>query len=58
MNMAIRSIHLIESEIDEWIMAYLNTFLDAPDLRIATRWHGTYAGTRPSLSWCFTRRRG
>jgi hypothetical protein len=21
----------------------LNSFLDAPDLRIATRWHGTYA---------------
>lgn len=29
-------------EIDEWIKAYLHTFLDAPDLRIATRWHGMY----------------
>lgn len=32
-----------KAEIDELILAYLNTFLDAPDLRIASRWHGTYA---------------
>ncbi len=32
-----------KTQIDEWVMAYLNTFLDAPDLRIASRWHGTYA---------------
>jgi D-hydroxyproline dehydrogenase subunit beta len=32
-----------KAEIDEWILSYLNSFLDAPDLRIATRWHGTYA---------------
>ncbi len=25
-----------KTEIDEWILTYLNTFLDAPDLRIAT----------------------
>jgi D-hydroxyproline dehydrogenase subunit beta len=31
-----------KTQIDEWIMAYLNTFLDAPELRIASRWHGTY----------------
>jgi FAD dependent oxidoreductase TIGR03364 len=32
-----------KSEIDEWILGYLTTFLDVPDLRIASRWHGTYA---------------
>ena len=31
-----------KTEIDEWILGYLKTFLDAPDLRIASRWHGTY----------------
>ena len=30
-------------EIDEWVLGYLRTFLDAPGLRIAARWHGTYA---------------
>jgi D-hydroxyproline dehydrogenase subunit beta len=29
-------------EIDDWIVGYLHTFLEVPDLRIATRWHGTY----------------
>ena len=29
-------------EIDERVLDYLNTFLDAPGLRIASRWHGTY----------------
>lgn len=30
-------------EIDELILVYLGTFLNAPGLRIAARWHGTYA---------------
>jgi FAD dependent oxidoreductase TIGR03364 len=30
-------------EIDDLILAYLGTFLAAPDLRISSRWHGTYA---------------
>jgi D-hydroxyproline dehydrogenase subunit beta len=30
------------AEIDDWILAYLKTFLDAHKLRIAARWHGTY----------------
>jgi FAD dependent oxidoreductase TIGR03364 len=30
-------------EIDDLILAYLETFLSAPNLRIASRWHGTYA---------------
>jgi FAD dependent oxidoreductase TIGR03364 len=32
-----------KAEIDEWVLAYLKTFLDARDLRIASHWHGTYA---------------
>jgi hypothetical protein len=28
--------------IDELILAYLKTFLRAPDLTVAARWHGTY----------------
>jgi FAD dependent oxidoreductase TIGR03364 len=31
-----------KAEIDEWVLGYLSTFLDAPGLRIASRWHGTY----------------
>ena len=31
-----------KTEIDEWIISYLKTFLDVPHLRIASRWHGTY----------------
>jgi FAD dependent oxidoreductase TIGR03364 len=31
-----------KTEIDECILGYLNTFLEAPDLRIASRWHGAY----------------
>jgi FAD dependent oxidoreductase TIGR03364 len=30
-------------EIEERILAYMGTFLAAPDLRIASRWHGIYA---------------
>lgn len=30
-------------EIDQLILAYLDTFLDAPEVRIAARWHGIYA---------------
>jgi FAD dependent oxidoreductase TIGR03364 len=29
-------------EIDDLILAYLRTFLSAPELRIAARWHGSY----------------
>jgi FAD dependent oxidoreductase TIGR03364 len=32
-----------KAEIDEYILDYLNTFVDVPSLRIAARWHGTYA---------------
>jgi FAD dependent oxidoreductase TIGR03364 len=32
-----------KSEIDDLILRYLHSFLNAPDLRIAARWHGTYA---------------
>jgi FAD dependent oxidoreductase TIGR03364 len=31
-----------KTEVDECVLAYLKTFLDAPDIRIAARWHGTY----------------
>lgn len=37
-------------EIDRLILDYLNTFLDAPDLQIAARWHGIYA-KHPSDSY-------
>ncbi len=30
-------------EIERLILEYLKTFLDAPELRIAARWHGIYA---------------
>jgi FAD dependent oxidoreductase TIGR03364 len=32
-----------KSEIDELILSYLGTFLDAPVLKIASRWHGLYS---------------
>ncbi len=31
-----------KDEIDEWILGYLKTFVDARDVRIASRWAGTY----------------
>jgi len=31
-----------KDEIDQWVLGYLKTFLDARDLRIASRWSGTY----------------
>jgi D-hydroxyproline dehydrogenase subunit beta len=31
-----------KAEIDDLVLEYLATFLDAPPLRIASRWHGTY----------------
>jgi FAD dependent oxidoreductase TIGR03364 len=31
-----------KQEIDDLILEYLRTFLDAPGLRIAARWHGVY----------------
>lgn len=34
-------------EIDELILNYLHTFLDVPDLKIAARWHGSYAKRPP-----------
>jgi D-hydroxyproline dehydrogenase subunit beta len=40
-----------KAEIDDWVLGYLKTFLNAPGLRIASRWHGTYAKhpTKPYL---------
>jgi D-hydroxyproline dehydrogenase subunit beta len=32
--------------IDQLILDYLHTFLDAPDLHVAARWHGIYAKHR------------
>ncbi len=32
-----------KTEIDDIILGYLGTFLSAPELRIASRWHGVYA---------------
>ncbi len=32
-----------KAEIDDLVLDYLSTFLDVPGLRIASRWHGTYA---------------
>jgi D-hydroxyproline dehydrogenase subunit beta len=31
-----------KAEIDDLVLEYLATFLEAPPLRIASRWHGTY----------------
>ncbi len=31
------------AEIERWILDYLGGFLEVPDLRIESRWHGTYA---------------
>jgi D-hydroxyproline dehydrogenase subunit beta len=38
-------------EIDDLILRYLHTFLAAPDLQIAARWHGLYVklATEPYL---------
>lgn len=32
-----------KTEIDALVLGYLGTFLDAPGLKIASRWHGVYA---------------
>jgi len=32
-----------KGKIEDLILGYLNTFLRVPELRIASRWHGTYA---------------
>ena len=32
-----------KADIEEWILEYLKTFLQVPGLRVASRWHGTYA---------------
>ena len=37
-------------EIDLLILDYLQTFLEAPNLKIASRWHGVYA-KHPDLNW-------
>ena len=42
-NTATRSSPFDKARIDELILGYLATFLDAPGLRVAARWHGTYA---------------
>lgn len=39
-----------KTEVDEYILDYLKTFVDAPGLRIASRWHGTYA-KHPTLPY-------
>jgi len=36
--------------IDDLVLAYLRTFLAAPDFRIAARWHGTYV-KHANWSW-------
>src|SRR5262249_130406 len=37
--------------IDDRILAYLGTFLDAPALRITARWHGTYCRHASEPFW-------
>ena len=32
-----------KADIEEWILDYLKSFLSVSGLRIASRWHGTYA---------------
>jgi len=39
-----------KTEIDEYILDYLKTFIDVPSLRIGSRWHGTYA-KHPTLPY-------
>lgn len=39
-----------KEEIDAIILRYLTSFLQAPDLRIASRWHGVYA-KHPDLTY-------
>jgi FAD dependent oxidoreductase TIGR03364 len=43
-----------QSTIDELILDYLRTFLVAPTLRIASRWHGTYV-KHPSAAYVVIR---
>jgi hypothetical protein len=40
--------------IEELILSYLHTFLNVPGLRIAARWHGTYA-KHPTEPYWLTR---
>ncbi len=42
-----------KSEIDALIMRYLRSFLKAPNLAIAERWHGVYAKhpSQPYIAW-------
>jgi FAD dependent oxidoreductase TIGR03364 len=37
-------------EIDELVLAYLRTFLAAPEFRVAARWHGIYV-KHPTRPW-------
>jgi FAD dependent oxidoreductase TIGR03364 len=41
-----------KSVIDDMILAYLRTFLAAPDFHVAERWHGVYVKYRDQLWWC------
>jgi FAD dependent oxidoreductase TIGR03364 len=43
-----------KQEIDDLILSYLRTFLDAPDLRVASRWHGVYV-KHPSEAYLVVR---
>jgi D-hydroxyproline dehydrogenase subunit beta len=43
-----------KAEIDDLVLEYLATFLDAPPLRIASRWHGTYV-KHPSAHFALAR---
>ncbi len=37
--------------IDDWILDYLNTFLQTPEIRIEQRWHGIYAKHPTQAYW-------
>lgn len=39
-----------KEEIDEMVLRYLNGFLELPQMRIASRWHGIYI-KHPTLPW-------
>jgi FAD dependent oxidoreductase TIGR03364 len=39
-----------KQEIEDIILGYLRSFLDIPDMRIASRWHGTYV-KHPTKPW-------
>jgi D-hydroxyproline dehydrogenase subunit beta len=43
-----------KQEIDDLVLKYLATFLQLPELRIASRWHGIY-GKHPTEPWFIAR---